>query len=90
MRLPDHASASLIDLPGLYSLVPRSPDEAIARDVLLGHRRDVPQPQGVLHVVDAANLERNLYLTSQVLDLGLPTVIILTMTDIADARRPHD
>ena len=84
VRLPGHASASLIDLPGLYSLVPRSPDEAIARDVLLGHRRDVAQPQGILHVVDAANLERNLYLTSQVLDLGLPTVVILTMTDIAE------
>ena len=88
VRLPDGGSASLIDLPGLYSLVPRSPDEAISRDVLLGHRHDVPQPQGILHVVDAANLERNLYLTSQVLDLGLPTVIILTMTDIA-ARAGH-
>ncbi|MBV9848070.1 MAG: ferrous iron transport protein B [Armatimonadetes bacterium] len=83
VRLQGGGTASLIDLPGLYSLVPRSPDEAISRDVLLGHRRDVPQPQGILHVVDAANLERNLYLTSQVLDLGLPTVIVLTMTDIA-------
>ena len=88
VRLPDGGAASLIDLPGLYSLVPRSPDEAISRDVLLGHRRDVSQPQGIIHVLDAANLERNLYLTSQVLDLGLPTVIVLTMTDIA-ARAGH-
>ena len=84
LRLPDGGAASLIDLPGLYSLSPRSPDEAIARDVLLGHRSDVAQPEGIIHVVDAANLERNLYLTSQVLDLGLPTVIVLTMTDVAE------
>ena len=87
LRLPD-GDASLIDLPGLYSLTPRSPDEAIARDVLLGHRSDVPQPDGIVHVVDAANLERNLYLTSQILDLGLPTVIVLTMTDVA-AKNGH-
>jgi len=80
--------ASLLDLPGLYSLTPRSPDEAIARDVLLGHRPDVPQPDGIIHVVDAANLERNLYLTSQILDLGLPVVIVLTMTDVA-AKNGH-
>ena len=83
LRLPGSAAASLIDLPGLYSLTPRSPDEAIARDVLLGHRADVAQPDGVVHVVDAANLERNLYLTAQILDLGLPTIILLTMTDVA-------
>ncbi len=83
LRLPDGSSASLIDLPGLYSLTPRSPDEAISRDVLLGHRTDVAQPDGIVHVVDAANLERNLYLTAQILDLGLPTVLVLTMTDVA-------
>ena len=88
LRLPDGTAASLIDLPGLYSLTPRSPDEAIARDVLLGHRTDVPQPDGVIHLVDAANLERNLYLTSQILDLGLPTIIVLTMTDVA-AKNGH-
>ena len=87
LRLPG-GDASLIDLPGLYSLTPRSPDEAIARDVLLGHRADVAQPDGIVHVVDAANLERNLYLTSQILDLGLPTVIVLTMTDVAAEGGP--
>ena len=87
LRLPS-GDASLIDLPGLYSLTPRSPDEAIARDVLLGHRTDVQQPDGIIHVVDAANLERNLYLTSQILDLGLPTLIVLTMTDVA-AKNGH-
>ena len=77
------SAVSLIDLPGLYSLTPRSPDEAIARDVLLGHQGDVARPDGIVHVLDASNLERNLYLTSQVLEIGLPTVIVLTMTDIA-------
>ncbi len=84
LRLPDGHAARLIDLPGLYSLTPRSPDEAIARDVLLGHRTDVAQPQGIIHVVDASNLERNLYLSFQLLELGLPTVVVLTMTDLAE------
>ncbi len=64
----------LIDLPGTYSLAPRSLDEMVAVDVLLGRRKDVPPPDVVLCVVDANNLERNLYLVSQVLELGLPTV----------------
>src|ERR1700675_2731655 len=57
LRLPNGESCSLIDLPGLYSLTPRSPDEAIARDVLLGHRTDVHMPDGIIHVLDASNLE---------------------------------
>lgn len=83
VRIEGGPNVSLIDLPGLYSLTPRSPDEAIARDVLLGHQTDVGRPSGIVHVLDASNLERNLYLTSQVLEVGLPTVIVLTMTDIA-------
>ena len=49
-------SVTLIDLPGLYSLTPRSPDETIARNVLLGRRGDEPQPDGIVNVVDASNL----------------------------------
>src|SRR3569833_2095151 len=78
------SAVSLIDLPGLKSLTPRSPDEAIARDVLLGHQGDDARPDAIIHVLDASNLERTLYLTSQVLEIGLPTVIVLTMTDIAE------
>jgi ferrous iron transport protein B len=63
-------SLGLLDLPGLYSLTPHSPDEVIARDVLLGYRDDTPRPDAVVNVVDASNLERNLFLTSQLLDLG--------------------
>lgn len=77
---------TLIDLPGTYSLAPRSLDEMVAVDVLLGRRADVPPPDVVLCVVDANNLERNLYLVSQVLELGRPTVVALTMVDVARSR----
>lgn len=74
---------TLIDLPGTYSLAPRSPDEMVAVDVLLGRRRDVAAPDVILSIVDASNLERNLYVVSQLLELGLPTVIALNMVDVA-------
>ncbi len=77
---------TLIDLPGTYSLAPRSPDEMVAVDVLLGRRSDAPAPDAVLCIVDASNLERNLYLVSQVLELGLPTVVALNMIDVARDR----
>jgi ferrous iron transport protein B len=73
----------LVDLPGTYSLSPRSLDEMIAVDVLLGRRHDVNEPDAVLCIVDASNLQRNLYLVSQVLELGRPVVLALNMTDIA-------
>ncbi len=76
----------LIDLPGTYSLAPRSPDEMVAVDVLLHRRDDTSRVDAVLSIVDASNLERNLYLVSQVLELGLPTVVALNMTDIARSR----
>ncbi len=82
--LPDGGQARLLDLPGLYSLTPHSPDEVIAREVLMGLRPDTPRPDLILNVVDASNLERNLYLTSQLLDIGLPVVIVLTMADMLD------
>jgi ferrous iron transport protein B len=74
----------VIDLPGAYSLAARSPDEAVLRDVLLGRRTDTARPDRVVCVVDASNLERNLYLVSQVCDLGLPVIIALNMTDLAE------
>jgi ferrous iron transport protein B len=76
---------TVIDLPGTYSLAARSPDEAIVRDVLLGRRADTAQPDRVVCIVDAANLERNLYLVHQVLDLGRPTILVLNMMDLAVA-----
>ncbi|MEX0676495.1 MAG: ferrous iron transport protein B [Pirellulales bacterium] len=76
----------LVDLPGTYSLAPRSPDEMVAVDVLLSRRSDLDRVDAVLSIVDASNLERNLYLVSQVLELGLPTVVALNMGDIARAK----
>jgi ferrous iron transport protein B len=77
----------LIDLPGAYSLNARSPDEAVLRDVLLGRRADTPRPDGVICVVDAANLERNLYLVTQVLELGIPSIVALNMIDVAEGKQ---
>ena len=76
---------TVIDLPGTYSLAARSPDEAVTRDVLLGRREDTPQPDRILCIVDATNLERNLYLVHQVLDLGRPVIVVLNMMDLAAA-----
>src|SRR5438067_3668337 len=73
----------LIDLPGTYSLAARSPDEMVAVDVILGQQASEPRPAVVVSIVDASNLERNLYLTTQVLELGVPVVIALNMIDVA-------
>jgi ferrous iron transport protein B len=83
----DGQAYELIDLPGTYSLAPRSPDEMVTVDVLLGRRTGDPPPDVVLSIVDASNLERNLFLTSQVLALGLPTVVALNMVDLARERQ---
>ena len=76
----------LIDLPGTYSLSPRTLDEMVTVDVLLGRQPDVGAIDAVVCIVDASNLERNLYLVSQVLDMGLPTVVVLNMWDVAQTR----
>jgi ferrous iron transport protein B len=76
----------LIDLPGAYSLNARSPDEAVLRDVLLGRQRGTRRPDRVVCIVDASNLERHLYLVTQILELGLPAVLVLNMIDVATER----
>jgi ferrous iron transport protein B len=73
----------LIDLPGLYSLDATSLDEQIARDVLTGKWKILPKPDVVVAVVDATNLERNLYLVTQLLEFKIPLVVALTMVDAA-------
>lgn len=85
-KLPDGQWASVIDLPGTYSLISRSPDERVAMEVLRGLRADTPAPDVVVVVVDASNLQRNLYLVSQLIELGRPLVVALNMTDIAERR----
>ena len=76
----------LIDLPGTYSLAPRSPDEMLAVDVILGNNANEPRPDVVVTIVDASNIERNLYLMTQVLELGVPVVVALNMIDVADGQ----
>lgn len=76
----------LIDLPGLYSLDATSLDEQIARDILTGNIYDIPKPDVVVAVVDATNLERNLYLVTQLIEFRLPVVVALTMVDVAEKR----
>lgn len=72
---------NVVDLPGTYSLSALSPEEIIARDYILNNKPDI-----VVTVMDAANLERNLYLAVQVLELGVPVLVMLNMTDVAEAR----
>src|SRR5262245_25746252 len=82
----DGVTVDLIDLPGTYSLAARSPDEMVAVDLLLGRRPEEPRPSVVVSIVDATNLDRHLYLTSQLFDLGLPVVVAVNMTDAAAAQ----
>jgi ferrous iron transport protein B len=86
MSLPNGEQITVIDLPGCYSLAARSPEEQIAHDVLLGELEGEPRPDLVLVVVDASNLQRNLFLTSQLRDLDMPLVVALNMMDMAIER----
>ena len=82
----ENTELTILDLPGTYSLAARSPDERVATEALLGRLEETPKPDGVILVVDSSSLDRNLYLTTQVLEFGLPSVIALTMVDVARAR----
>ena len=88
-RLEGDPPIEIVDLPGSYSLSPKSADERIAYDVLMGHLPNERIPDLVICVVDASNLERNLYLASQVMDTGLPTIVALNMTDAAEEAGLH-
>jgi len=74
---------TVLDLPGTYSLSPQSPDERIARDILFQRLPEVGPPDLVLIVVDASNLQRNLYYATQVIELGHPVFVVLNMVDVA-------
>ncbi|HMB93473.1 MAG TPA: ferrous iron transport protein B [Rhodothermales bacterium] len=82
-RLVRTEHVEIIDLPGTYSLNPKSIDERVAYDVLVGRMDGEAPPDMVVCVVDATNLERNLYLVTQIVDLGLPVVVALNMMDAA-------
>jgi ferrous iron transport protein B len=80
--LPDR-KVELIDLPGMYSLDAATTEEEVAAEVLHGNHADIPRPELVIEVMDATNLERNLFLFSQLTECDLPTVVVLTMMDRA-------
>lgn len=77
---------NIIDLPGTYSLAPRSPDEMVAVDLLLGRRPEDPAPDVIVSIVDASNIDRHLYLTTQLLELGPPVVLAVNMIDVAESQ----
>ena len=76
-RLKGHRDVIIQDLPGIYSLSPYTLEEVVARNYLVNE-----QPDAILNIVDGTNIERNLYLTTQLLELGIPTVIGLNMMDL--------
>ena len=86
LTTPAGTHLRVLDLPGTYSLHPRSPDEKVTCDVLTGHAKGEKRPDLVVCVVDATNLRRNLRLVLAVKRLGLPCVVALNMTDLAAAR----
>lgn len=71
--------AAIVDLPGIYSLSPYTPEEVIARNYILDEK-----PDCVINIVDATNLERNMYLTTQIMELDVPVVVALNMTDVLE------
>ena len=80
-KLAGERDVILVDLPGVYSLSPRSEDEQVTRDVLKGEMKDTPKPDAVLLILDGTNLGRHLVLAAPILSLGLPTLVILNMAD---------
>ncbi len=86
LTLPSGKVVDVVDLPGCYSLAARSPEEQIAHDVLLGEMEGETRPDQVIVVLDASNLQRNLFLATQIRDLGLPIIVALNMMDLARER----
>ena len=86
ITLPDGGQLCLVDLPGVYSLRPRSEDERVTHDVLLGTMPGTPKPDAVILVVDSTNLSRHLTLAAPILGLGLPTLVCLNMADDLERR----
>ena len=80
-KLKNHSDVEVVDLPGIYSLSPYSNEEVIARDYLIQGKPDV-----IVDIVDASNLERNLYLTTQLMEFGVPVVVALNQMDVVHKR----
>ena len=81
-KLKKHEDVIITDLPGIYSLSPYTLEEVVARSYLVSERPDV-----ILNIIDGTNLERNLYLTTQLTELGIPVVLAINMMDGYPLRR---
>jgi len=88
-QAPSNREIHIIDLPGTYSLSPQSLDEQVSRDVLMNRLEEIPAPSLIVVVIDASNLQRNLYYATQVIELGIPTVAALNMMDVAEENGHH-
>jgi len=78
-KLKGHKDVTIVDLPGIYSLSPYTLEEVVTRNFLIDERPDV-----IINIVDGSNIERNLYLTTQLVELGIPVVIALNMMDVVN------
>ena len=78
-KLKGHKDVVIMDLPGIYSLSPYTLEEVVARNYLIGER-----PDAILNIVDGTNIERNLYLSTQLMELGIPVVMAVNMMDIVE------
>ncbi len=86
VKLDHHREVFVVDLPGVYSLQPRTEDERVTHDVLAGTMESLPRPDAVMLILDSTNLSRHLALAAPILSLGLPTLVILNMADDLDRR----
>ena len=78
-KLKGHKDVTIMDLPGIYSLSPYTLEEVVARNYLIGER-----PDAIINIVDGTNIERNLYLSTQIMELGIPVIMAVNMVDILE------
>ena len=78
-KLKGHKDVTIMDLPGIYSLSPYTLEEVVARNYLINER-----PDAIINIVDGTNIERNLYLSTQIMELGIPVVMAVNMMDLVE------
>ena len=78
-KLKGHKDVIIMDLPGIYSLSPYTLEEVVARNYLISER-----PDAIINIIDGTNIERNLYLSTQILELGIPVIMAINMMDIVE------
>ena len=84
-KLSGHKDITIVDLPGIYSLSPYTLEEVVARNYLIGE-----QPDAIINIIDGTNIERNLYLSTQIIELGIPVIMAVNMMDLVKKERRSD